>query len=158
MTALYASVSGGGPPLVLLHGLFGMGSNLGAVARALAEHFEVHQVDLPNHGRSPWMAPVSLSAMAASVYGYVREHCAGRARLLGHSLGAKVAMQLALSHPRAVTALVAADMAPVAYPPRIKRYLPRFARWPWPRPRREIGRRPSYANIWRTKPCCAFCC
>lgn len=117
MAALYASVSGGGPPLVLLHGLFGMGSNLGAVARALAGRFEVHQVDLPNHGRSPWMASLSLSAMAASVHGYVREHCAGRARLLGHSLGAKVAMQLALSHPQAVTALVAADMAPVAYPP-----------------------------------------
>ena len=114
---LYASVKGSGPPLVLLHGLFGMGSNLGGVARALAERFEVHQLDLPNHGRSPWMAPVSLSAMAAPVHDYVREYCAGSARILGHSLGAKVAMQLALSHPRAVTALVVADMAPVAYPP-----------------------------------------
>lgn len=114
---LYASVKGSGPPLVLLHGLFGLGSNLGGVARALAERFEVHQLDLPNHGRSPWMAPVSLSAMAPPVHDYVRAYCAGSARILGHSLGAKVAMQLALSHPRAVTALVAADMAPVAYPP-----------------------------------------
>ena len=117
MTTLYASVNGRGPPLVLLHGLFGMGSNLGGVARALAERFEVHQLDLPNHGRSPWMDPVSLSAMAASVHAYVRERCAGGARVLGHSLGAKVAMQLALNQPRAVAALVVADMAPVAYPP-----------------------------------------
>lgn len=113
---LHASVRGEGTPVVLLHGLFGMGSNLGGLARALAPEFEVHQLDLPNHGRSPWQARSNLDDLAASVGGYIQSKDLGAAALVGHSLGGKVAMQLALTQPGAVSALVVADIAPVIYP------------------------------------------
>lgn len=114
---LYASQSGvkGAPPLVLLHGLFGMGSNLGALARAVNDRFEVHQIDLPNHGRSPWSNEMSIASMAVAVQAYLRDTLGGPAHFVGHSLGGKVAMQLALMQADLVSSLVVADIAPIAY-------------------------------------------
>ncbi len=113
---VYSSVSGSGPPIVLLHGLFGMGSNLGGIARDLADHFEVHQLDLPNHGRSAWTEGMTLDDLAAAVQRYVELRCRGRAAVLGHSLGGKAAMQWAINFPASVTGLVVADIAPITYP------------------------------------------
>jgi len=113
---LHASVSGEGLPVILLHGLFGMGSNLGGVARALATDFEVHQLDLLNHGRSYWQDESDLDDLASSVFAYVRSKGFVSVAVLGHSLGGKVAMQMALSRPDEVSALVVADIAPVEYP------------------------------------------
>ena len=116
---LYTQVSGAesGPDVLLLHGLFGMGSNLGALARALADRYRVHQIDLPNHGRSPWEDVSTIATLAAAVAAYARTATPGPYSLLGHSLGGKVAMQLALSAPEQLRALVVADIAPVSYPP-----------------------------------------
>jgi esterase len=114
---LHASTIGRGPHVVLLHGLFGSGNNLGALARALSDRFTVHSLDLPNHGRSAWVAQADLASMASSLAGWLGHHGIGPARLVGHSLGGKVAMQLALDHPERVGSLVVADIAPVAYPP-----------------------------------------
>ena len=61
---LHSTRSGEGPPVILLHGLFGAGNNLGALARALQGRYEVHCVDLPNHGRSEWLDDAGLVAMA----------------------------------------------------------------------------------------------
>lgn len=112
---LYSRVSGAGEPVILLHGLFGMGSNLGGLARAISDSFEVHQLDLPNHGRSPWQPQADLGSMAASVKRYADKEGLGSVSVVGHSLGGKVAMQFALSNPQRVTGLAVADIAPVAY-------------------------------------------
>jgi len=113
---LHASSAGdAGPPVILLHGLFGMGSNLGALSRALEDGYRVHSLDLPDHGRSPWTGGTDLPRMASAVRRWMNEAGIGRAHLVGHSLGGKVAMQLALAEPDAVAALVVADIAPVAY-------------------------------------------
>ncbi|MFT7287128.1 MAG: esterase [Halieaceae bacterium] len=113
---LYAALSGAGEQdVLLLHGLFGMGSNLGGLARALAPFYRVHQLDLPNHGRSPWQTPSNLGGLAASVAGYLDGLGGKPAALVGHSLGGKVVMQLALHSPEHVAALVVADIAPIAY-------------------------------------------
>jgi esterase len=114
---LYAQVSGsGGADVLLLHGLFGSGSNLGAVARALADAgYRVHQPDLPNHGRSPWINTMTLQSLAQAVVRYLNTQAHAPALLLGHSLGGKVAMQMALTAPGRVAALVVADIAPVTY-------------------------------------------
>lgn len=114
---LYASVRGEGPPVVLLHGLFGMGSNLGALARSLADRYQVHQLDLPNHGRSDWSDTSSLQSMAADVSAYIEEVIAAPAFVAGHSLGGKVCMQLAMSYADRVRALLIADIAPLIYSP-----------------------------------------
>jgi esterase len=115
---LYAQQSGpeGAPTVVLIHGLFGMGSNLGSLARALADRYRVHQLDLPNHGRSPWQEHMGFPELAQAVEAYLGEHAPGGAALVGHSLGGKTAMQLAMTAPELVTALVVADIAPVSYP------------------------------------------
>ncbi|ARN75996.1 alpha/beta fold hydrolase [Oceanicoccus sagamiensis] len=112
---LHYSVSGEGEPLILLHGLFGMGDNLTSIAKALAGLFTVYQLDLRNHGRSFWADSMRFPEMAADVLAFMDAKAIDHAHLLGHSLGGKVAMQLALSAPERVGRLVVADMAPVYY-------------------------------------------
>lgn len=114
---LYWKKSGEGLPVVLLHGLFGSGDNLGPLARALAESMAVYQLDLPAHGRSDTLAQLSLDAMAAAVLAWLDAQALQQVVLVGHSLGGKVAMQLALRFPQRVAGLVVADIAPVSYPP-----------------------------------------
>ncbi|MEH6557073.1 MAG: alpha/beta fold hydrolase [Oceanicoccus sp.] len=112
---LASSVIGQGQPLILLHGLFGMGDNLSMVAKSLSEYFQVYRLDLRNHGRSPRADSMTLTEMAADVKAFMDAHGIVSTHLLGHSLGGKVAMQLALDYPEAVEKLVVADIAPVAY-------------------------------------------
>jgi pimeloyl-ACP methyl ester carboxylesterase len=104
----------GAPPLVIAHGLFGSARNWGAVARRLAADRLVVAVDMRNHGDSPHAADHSYAAMADDLAGVVDAH-GGRADVLGHSMGGKAAMVLALTAPARVRRLVVADMAPVAY-------------------------------------------
>jgi esterase len=114
-TTIYASTSGQGPDVLLLHGLFGQGSNLRAIARALEADFRVHSLDLPDHGRSLWLDAASLIHYAEAIVLWMSESGIASAHVVGHSLGGKVAMQLALSHAPLVNRLVVADIAPVAY-------------------------------------------
>ncbi len=113
---LHHTCSGDGPPVVLLHGLFGSGNNLGALARALAGSRRVYSVDLPNHGRSDWLEDATLATMAGGLANWMAHQGLQQAQFVGHSLGGKVAMQLALAQPHLVSALVVADIAPVEYP------------------------------------------
>jgi esterase len=115
--ALHDSVIGEGPDVVLLHGLFGQGGNLGSIARALQHEFRVHTPDLPDHGHSQWTAEPSIAVYASAIAAWMAEWHLPYAHFVGHSLGGKVAMQLALSEPALVDKLVVADIAPVAYPP-----------------------------------------
>jgi esterase len=102
------------PPLVIVHGLFGSGRNWGAIARRLADRREVWTVDQRNHGTSPRAPTNTYPDMAADLAEVVR--AAGRqVDLLGHSMGGKAAMQLALTQATLIRRLVVADIAPVAY-------------------------------------------
>lgn len=112
---LYSQSRGQGSPVILLHGLFGMGDNLGLLSRALSEYYQVISVDLRNHGRSPRADSMSLAEMAADVIELLDSEDLGCADFLGHSLGGKVAMQVALDFPDRVRRLVVADIAPVEY-------------------------------------------
>lgn len=115
---LFARTAGEGEAVLLLHGLFGSGSNLGALARSLQARYCVYAVDLPGHGRSGWLASYSLQSMAAQVVAWLDEQALPAVHVLGHSLGGKLAMQLALGEPQRVRSLLVADIAPVAYPPK----------------------------------------
>jgi esterase len=114
---LFVKRTGEGTAVVLLHGLFGAGANLGALARALQAAFTVYSVDLPSHGRSGWLATPSLPTMADSVQHWMASEGLSAAHFVGHSLGGKVAMQLALQSPSRVASLIVADIAPVRYSP-----------------------------------------
>ena len=115
---LHARELGAGPPLVLLHGLFGMARNLGGIARALAPTHRVIALDLRNHGASPHGTPMDYPTMAADVVHTLDRMGALPAAVMGHSMGGKVAMELALTHHDAVSRLLVSDIAPVRYPPR----------------------------------------
>jgi len=105
---------GAGAPLVIVHGLFGSARNWGAMARRLAAGRQVIAVDLRNHGLSPWATSHSYPDMAADL-ARVIEATGGPADILGHSMGGKAAMWLALTRPDLVRRLIVADIAPVAY-------------------------------------------
>ncbi len=114
---IHFSEAGEGPAVVLMHGLFGAGNNLGALARFLRDRYRVLSLDLPNHGRSAWQDQAGPVALAETLLRWMDGVRVERAAFVGHSLGGKVAMELALAHPGRVSSLVVADIAPVAYPP-----------------------------------------
>lgn len=103
------------PAVVLLHGLFGSSSNWGAVARHLSPDFRVLVPDLRNHGQSPHDPDNSYRAMVADVLALLDAQRVARAILVGHSMGGKVAMHLALKHPQRASGLAVVDMSPVNY-------------------------------------------
>lgn len=102
------------PPLVIAHGLFGSARNWGVIAKRLSEARQVIAVDMRNHGDSPHHPVQTYAAMAADLAAVIAEH-GGRAAVLGHSMGGKAAMVLALTAPALVERLIVADIAPVAY-------------------------------------------
>jgi len=108
------SETGAGPPLVILPGLFGSKRNWAALARALGERHRVLTADLRNHGESPWAEPHDYPALAADVAHLIERTVGGPANVLGHSMGGKAAMMLALERPELVERLVVLDIAPVA--------------------------------------------
>ena len=106
---------GDGRPIVLLHGLFGSLENLGMLTRQLKDDYSVYALDLPNHGKSAHTADTSLMAMANAVIHWMDATGLPQAHFIGHSLGGKVAMEIALRYPRRVARLVVVDIAPVTY-------------------------------------------
>jgi esterase len=107
---------GQGPAIVLIHGLLGSRENLNGIAKSLAKNFDVIAVDLPNHGLSPHRNEISYHLMAADITQLMTDLGIEKYALLGHSMGGKVAMQLAIDHPEKVKKLIVVDVAPVAYP------------------------------------------
>ncbi|AGT09828.1 alpha/beta fold hydrolase [Paracoccus aminophilus] len=102
------------PPVVLAHGLFGSSKNLGGVARRLAQERRVLSVDMRNHGDSFHSPDHSYAALAADLAEVIAAE-GSRADLIGHSMGGKAAMTLALSRPELLRRLAVLDIAPLAY-------------------------------------------
>ena len=115
MTQLNYSVLGEGAPLLILHGLFGSSKNWQSHARGFAQHFQTILVDLRNHGQSFRDDAMDYDLMAQDV-SYLLNHLGlSKCRLLGHSMGGKVAMTLAIQSPELISHLVVVDIAPVKY-------------------------------------------
>ncbi len=103
---------GQGKPVFILHGLFGFSDNWQTIAKALSEDHLVVTPDLRNHGRSPHVGSHSYSEMAEDLVQFMESHWMFSASFIGHSMGGKVAMQLALTNPDLVDRLIVVDMAP----------------------------------------------
>lgn len=112
---LYHRQAGQGAPLILLHGLFGSLENLSGLARIFAATHTVYSVDLPDHGRSPHTDHSDLATMVDGVLQWMDGQDVSSAIVVGHSLGGKVAMELALRQPDRVAQLVVLDASPSAY-------------------------------------------
>ncbi len=112
---LNSLISGEGPPVLLLHGLFGAAKNLGVIARGLAPPARTVALDMRNHGESPHGADMSYATMAADVFETAASLGINSAAVVGHSMGGKTAMALALARPDFVRRLAVLDIAPVSY-------------------------------------------
>ncbi|MBB3040710.1 alpha/beta fold hydrolase [Nocardioides soli] len=102
-----------GPLVAFCHGLFGQGKNWTTVAKAIAEDHRVLLVDMPHHGRSPWPDHFDYVDVADRVAELFRAD--DPVALVGHSMGGKAAMVLALRHPELVERLCVVDVSPVGY-------------------------------------------
>lgn len=103
------------PGLLIAHGLYGSARNWGVIAKRLSDSRRVVAVDMRNHGNSPWFDTHGYDDMADDLAQVVRS-LGGKWDVLGHSMGGKAAMMLALRHPELVNRLIVADIAPVPYP------------------------------------------
>jgi esterase len=113
---LYSKIEGEGKPFVIMHGFLGMSNNWKTLAGQYVEAgFQVHILDLRNHGRSFHSDEFTYEAMAQDVFEYCQEHQLTKIDILGHSMGGKVAMLFATTHPDLVDKLIVADIGPRFY-------------------------------------------
>ena len=106
---------GSGSPVVVLHGLFGTLDNWQTIGKQLAERHTVFLIDLRNHGQSPHVPTISYPEMADDIRQFMEAHWIYSAAVIGHSMGGKVAMTLALEYPDFVSRLAVIDIAPKYY-------------------------------------------
>ncbi|PXA05347.1 alpha/beta hydrolase [Coraliomargarita sinensis] len=107
----------GAPALVILHGLLGASRNWTTIGRALQERFDVHALDLRNHGSSPHAESMRWAELSADLTAYLEKEGLNEVILMGHSLGGKIAMRYACENPDQVKKLIIVDIAAKAYPP-----------------------------------------
>lgn len=103
------------PTLVFIHGLFGDMNNLGVIARAFSEDYNILRIDLRNHGQSFHSESMNYDLMAEDVYTLIAHLKLEKVILIGHSMGGKTAMKLTALHPEIVEKLIVIDIAPIAY-------------------------------------------
>lgn len=108
--------SGQGPPLIILHGLFGMLDNWQRISRELSTDFEVWLVDQRNHGRSPHADTHSYDDLADDLKQFIASHEIAKPLLIGHSMGGKTVMRFAQKYPGVASGVVVVDMGVKQYP------------------------------------------
>jgi esterase len=106
---------GDGQPLIILHGLFGSSDNWLTQAKIFSDQYKVYTVDLRNHGQSPHDSAFDYRSMVSDLLEFVEDNNIHRPVVIGHSMGGKAAMNLALAHPDTVEKLIVVDIAPRAY-------------------------------------------
>lgn len=118
MQELYSKIIGEGKPLLILHGYFGMGDNWKSLATKFSQmNFEVHLIDLRNHGRSFHSEVFNYEVMVADIYNYITANNLEKISIIGHSMGGKLAMAFATQYPSIVEKLVVVDISPKYYVP-----------------------------------------
>lgn len=103
-------------PIILIHGLFGDGQNLLGLAKGLTDYFVI-MPDCRNHGQSFHHTDMSYPTMANDIINLMNDYQCSNPIIIGHSMGGKIAMTLALEHPNMIQKLVVMDIAPKQYPP-----------------------------------------
>ncbi len=115
MQVLNSEIYGEGAPLILIHGLFGSCDNLKTLGRSLGTDYTIHAIDLRNHGSSFHSDTMTYQEMAEDIIDYMQHHHIEKAHFIGHSMGGKVAMQVALSSANNILSLASLDMPPIDY-------------------------------------------
>ncbi|MEN8229944.1 MAG: alpha/beta fold hydrolase [Bacteroidota bacterium] len=115
MKLFYRKYGEAGPPMVIVHGLYGSGDNWVSIARELATGFEVYVVDQRNHGQSPHSDIQDYPTMRDDLREFMDDQGIGKAVLIGHSMGGKSIISFALKWPERVQSLISVDIAPKSY-------------------------------------------
>lgn len=115
---LHSRIEGEGKPLIIIHGFLGMSDNWKSFGGLYAaEGFQVHMLDLRNHGKSFHSDEFNYTIMANDVLEYCQYHHLSNISIIGHSMGGKVAMLFATTYPNLVEKLIVADIGPKYYAP-----------------------------------------
>ncbi|WP_392551762.1 alpha/beta fold hydrolase [Orbus wheelerorum] len=112
---LHYKMAGNGQPIIFLHGLFGSLDNLAGLAREFANNYQTIQIDLRNHGLSPWSDAHNYQLMADDISKLINQLGLNDVILIGHSMGGKVAMQLTECVAHLIAQVIILDIAPVNY-------------------------------------------
>lgn len=112
---LFFRKEGSGPPLIIIHGLYGSSDNWLNIAKRIAPFYTLYMVDLRNHGRSPFSDIHSFNEMKSDIAEFFFRHSIKKATILGHSMGGKTAMWFAADYPERIEKLIVADIAPKDY-------------------------------------------
>ncbi len=114
------TIQGTGEAIILIHGLFGAGNNLGRLSCALSKNYMVVSPDLRNHGKSPICQEMDYPSMALDIVELIDDLGLSKASLIGHSMGGKIAMQVALNYAHKVEKIIIGDILPIDYKPDIQ--------------------------------------
>ena len=107
-----------GVPVLILHGLLGMGDNWLSLGKKYTENgFNVHLIDQRNHGKSFHDDEMNYEVMVEDLHRYTTQHHLNHFHIIGHSMGGKTAMNFAMRHPEMVDKMIIVDIAPKFYPP-----------------------------------------
>lgn len=113
---LFFRKAGAGKPLIILHGLFGSSDNWFSLSKVFSEQFTVYTIDQRNHGQSPQSDDFNYRLLTEDLEQFIVDHNIQSPIIIGHSMGGKTAMNLAIKRPELVSELIVVDIAPKAYP------------------------------------------
>jgi len=106
---------GNGPPLIILHGLYGSSDNWVHIAREIQDYYTVFLPDMRNHGRSPWSDKHSYTEMSNDIGELISDQNLSSVFIAGHSMGGKTAIRFAVDNPERITGLFVGDISPFPY-------------------------------------------
>lgn len=117
MIILNSKILGIGSPLLILHGLFGMSDNWRYIGKILSKKYQVHLLDIRNHGKSIQSNDMDYLILSNDILNYINFYKLFNIILIGHSMGGKIAMQFALNYPNLINKIIIVDISPKKYPP-----------------------------------------
>jgi esterase len=106
---------GTGPPLIILHGLYGSSDNWISIGKSLAEHFTVYLLDQRNHGNSPHSDDHNYDLMKQDLLEFIIQHNLNKIHLIGHSMGGKAVMSFVADYPDRIASMIVIDIGPKSY-------------------------------------------
>src|SRR6056297_1932446 len=112
---LFFRTFGDGPPLIILHGLYGSSDNWVSIGRQLSENFQVYLLDQRNHGQSPHSPQHNYHLLKEDLRAFLDQQSIDKAIILGHSMGGKTAMFFAVDYPDRINNLIVVDISPQSY-------------------------------------------
>ena len=115
MNLMHSTVYGLGHPLIIIHGLFGSSNNWATLGKRFSKHFQVHIIDVRNHGRSFHSSEMNYPVIVNDILYYMKNKNLEHSHFIGHSMGGVIAMELAIRHPYAIDGLIIADIVPKTY-------------------------------------------